>query len=68
MEVVKAKGDHMHEDLRNTGQPPHPAFRVEELMQEIAGVPLRARSLSLLLLGLAWRDLNSGILQLPMLP
>lgn len=58
----------MQEELRNTDQPPHPASRVEELMQEIAGVPLRARSLSLLLLSLAWRDLNSRILWLPMLP
>lgn len=68
IEVVKTKGDHMQEDLRNTDQPPHPASRVEELIQEIAGVPLRARSLSLLLLSLAWRDLNSRILWLPMLP
>lgn len=52
----------MQEELRNTDQPPHPASRVEELIKEIAGVPLRARSLSLLLLSLAWRDLNSRIL------
>lgn len=62
------KGDHMQEELRNTDQPPHPASRVEELIKEIAGVPLRARSLSLLLLSLAWRELNSRILWLPMLP
>ena len=62
------KGDHMHQELGSTAQHLHPASQVEELIQEIAGVSLRAMSLSLLLLSLAWRDLNSRILWLPMLP